>query len=103
MKSKKLEEDENGAGAGESESHGKEVNLSQGTKLIISIYFAILLGLRRSFSWMSTRSRVRSNCFWSGQESQKINTDHRKIAFLRGREHSARGRRREPRDRLLIV
>jgi len=41
MKSKKLEEDENGAGAGESESHGKEVNLSQGTKLIISIYFAI--------------------------------------------------------------
>ena len=41
MKSKKLEEDENGAGAGEGGSHGKEVKLSQGTKLIISIYFAI--------------------------------------------------------------
>ena len=41
MTSKKLEEDENGACADKSESHGKEVNLSQGTKLIIPIYFAI--------------------------------------------------------------
>ena len=41
MKSEKLEEDENGARAGEGESHGKEVNLSQGTKLIIFIYFVI--------------------------------------------------------------
>ena len=94
MKSKKLEEDENGAGDGEGESHGKEVNLSQGTKLIVSIFCHILLGLRRSFSWMSTRSRVRFNCFWSGQESQEIDTDHLKIAFVRGREHIARGRRR---------